>query len=139
MFLFSISLAVISNVFYHLTLKFTPAKANPAFSLFISYAVAAVLCLLLLSIFPLHQGLRFNIQRLNWASYALGFAIVGLEIAFLFAYRSGWEISLAALIVNSTVSLILLPLGMFLFREHLSPVNLVGAVVSIAGLIMMNL
>lgn len=139
MFIISILLAVLSNVFYHLTLKFTPAEVNPAVSLFVTYSVAAILCLGLFSVFPLQQGLVANIKSLNWASYALGLAVLGLEVAFLYAYRSGWEISLAALIVNTSVSLILLPLGYALFSEALTPINLLGALLAIGGLVMVNL
>jgi len=139
MFILSILIAVLSNVFYHLTLKFTPNNVNPAVSLFVTYSVAALLCLALFCVFPLQEGLMKNLKSLNWTSYVLGLAILGLEVAFLFAYRSGWEISLAALVVNSSVSVLLLPLGYVLFREALTPVNLLGALLAIAGLVMVNL
>jgi multidrug transporter EmrE-like cation transporter len=68
----------------------------------------------------------------------LGIAIIGLELGFLLAYRAGWNISLAGLVSNVIVGLVLLPVGLLLFQEKLTPLNLAGVVVCIAGLVMIN-
>ncbi len=138
MFWIAILLTIVSNVFYHLFQKVTPQQANPALSLAVSYLVAAVVCLALLPLFPLKEGLRESIRQLNWASIGLAFTLVGLELGFLLAYRAGWTISLAGLASNATVSVLLLPVGYLLFRDRLTPVNAAGVLVAIVGLVMMN-
>jgi len=40
---------------------------------------------------------------LNWTSFALAFAIAGVEIGFLLAYRAGWNISLGAIASNVAI------------------------------------
>ncbi len=138
MFWLAISLTILSNVFYHLFQKVTPQNANPMLALAISYLMAGAICLALLPVFPLKEGLREELKQLNWATVGLAFTLVGLEIGFLLAYRAGWSISLAGLVSNTTVTMILLPVGLIFFRERLTTVNTLGVVLAIAGLILMN-
>jgi uncharacterized membrane protein len=123
---------------YHVFIKMTPQGAHPALSLVVTYGVAAALCAGLLLFLPLKVPLTDSLKQLNWASYALALAIVGLEMAYILAYRAGWRISIAAVFVNTTVTLLLIPIGLLAFREKLSLMNVVGIFVAVAGLVMMN-
>lgn len=138
MFWTAILLTIVSNVFYHLIQKVTPHNANPVLSLAVSYLAAALICFALLPVFPMKEGMRESLKQLNWASVALAFTLVGLELGFLLAYRAGWNISLAGLVSNTTVAMLLLPVGLVLFRERLSGINAVGVVVALLGLVLMN-
>jgi len=138
LFYFSVGLAITSTLLYHVTQKLTPAYVNPALALIVTYAVSLVLCVLLLPLFPLVNDVRAALGQLNWASFGLAFAIVGLEVGFLLAYRAGWNISIAAIFVNAAGTLLLVPIGLLFFKERLSPVNLLGILVCIIGLIMVN-
>lgn len=140
MFLYyaSMGLTVLSNVLYHTFQKLTPGTVNPVLSLTVTYATAAVLCLALLPLFPLQGSLGASLRALTWPSYALALAITGLELGFLLAYRAGWNISLGAAVSNVSVALVLLPIGLIAFREKVSPTNLIGIVVCLAGLVLIN-
>jgi drug/metabolite transporter (DMT)-like permease len=138
MFWIAISLTILSNIFYHIIQKVTPQQANPVLSLAISYFVAGLICLALLPVFPMKEGLRDALKQMNWTTVALAFTLVGLEVGFLLAYRTGWTISLAGLFSNTTVAVLLLPVGYMLFRERLSGVNAMGVVVAVVGLVLMN-
>lgn len=138
MFIFSLALTVISNILYHLFQKVTPGDVNPVFALTVTYLIAAVGTIFLLPFFPLQAGITAEWRKINWASFALGLAVVGLELGYLLAYRVGWELSLASLISNVIVALLLLPIGIFLFDENFSGVNLAGVLVAIIGLVMVN-
>jgi uncharacterized membrane protein len=139
MFYGAIALTVLANVLYHLFQKVIPANVNPMLSLTVTYLVAAAASLILLPLFPLQGDLATEVRKVNWASVALGAAIVGLELGFLLAYRQGWNISLASLVANTTVALILIPIGLMLFKERLTPLNIVGMVLALAGLVLVNL
>ena len=133
----SISTAIAANIAYHLSLKYTNPLAHPLASLSISYGVAFLSCLCLLPFFskgPVSQ----QFHHLNWSAFVLGLSICGLELGFLLAYRAGWNISQAALFCNVAVGLILLPIGLALFREKLSSTNLVGIALALAGLILLG-
>ena len=134
----TLGLTIVSTVIYHLAQKSTPATAHPVFALAVSYAVATLTCLVLLVVSPLRKGWIDSFRDLNWASFVLAFAVVGIEIGYLLAYRAGWAISLADIASNSAVGLVLLPIGLFLFRERVSSVNLAGVGVCLLGLILLN-
>jgi multidrug transporter EmrE-like cation transporter len=139
LFYVSILLAVTASTLYHVIIKVTPADVNPAISLVATYATAMVLSLGLLVVFPLKTGIGEAFRQLNWASYALAFALVGLEAGFLLAYRAGWNVSVAAIVVNAAATVLLVGVGIGLFRERLTPVNVVGILVCVVGLVMVNL
>jgi multidrug transporter EmrE-like cation transporter len=56
----------------------------------------------------------------------------------LLVYRAGWNIGIAAVLVNVVASLILVPVAIFLFKEKLSLINIVGILVCLTGLVMLN-
>ncbi len=137
LFYLSISLTILSNVFYHIFQKFIPRNVNPFVALAMTYGVAMIICLVL-AFLSVDRSFSISIRQLNWATFALSLAIVGLETGFLLAYRAGWNISLGALVSNVVVALILVPVGLLLFKERVSLVNFIGIVVCIVGLVMVN-
>lgn len=138
MFYLTLGLTVIATVVYHVAQKSTPAGAHPILALTVTYGVATLVCLALMVVVPLRKGLGESFRDLNWASYALAFAVVGIEIGYLLAYRAGWAISLADIASNSAVGLLLLPIGLLVFRERVSAVNLAGVGVCLLGLVLLN-
>lgn len=135
----AIALTVLANVLYHLIQKVIPAGVNPMLSLTVTYLVAAAASVILLPLFPLEGSLATELRKVNWASVALGGAIIGLELGFLLAYRQGWNISIASLVANTTVALILIPFGLLLFKEKITALNVVGMVLALAGLVLVNI
>lgn len=137
-FYFAILVAVLSSISYHIFQKAIPLTVNPAVGLIVTYTIALLLSVLLLLVFPLKEGLLETLRKVNWASYALGFAIFGLEIGFLLAYRAGWDLSLAGIAANAAAGAMLLPAGVLLFKEKPSWVNVLGVFVCILGIVMVN-
>ena len=136
----SLGLAVLSNLLYNVLMKLTPPSANPALTLSVSYLVALGLSATVLWVFfPLQTSLRQAAQQLNWTSVAVGVVIVGIELGFLLAYRSGWKISLLQIIVSATVTMLLIPIGLIAFKDKVSWVNVLGVVLCLAGLVLVNI
>jgi drug/metabolite transporter (DMT)-like permease len=138
MFYISMLVAVASSSLYHFSQKSTPGNANPAIALLTTYVVAIGLTLLMLFFMPVRGGFLAELGRLNWASYVLALSIVGLEVGFLLVYRSGWNIGLAAVLVNVAASLVLVPVAVFYFKDRLGWINLLGILVCLVGLVMLN-
>lgn len=138
LYYFSVLLVVISNVIYHLCQKSTPGTINPMVALTVTYGAALICSIIGLFVYPSEIGIIDSFRKLNWASITLGIAIVGLEMGFLLAYRAGWDISLAGLYANVFVSLILIPIGILFFKDHISATKAVGIVLSIAGIIFIS-
>lgn len=138
LFYFSITLAILSSALYHFSAKSAPANINFSISLVVTYAVALVVTFLTTFFFPAPNGVLAELKQLNWASFLLAIAIVGIEFGFLLCYRSGWDLGIAAVAVNVIASLILLPVAIFLFKDKISWVNVLGIFVCLAGLVMLN-
>ena len=147
LFYFSITLAILSSALYHFSAKSTPSNVNFTTSLIVTYAVALGITLLITLFFHAtpalaggarENGLLLELRQLNWASFLLAIAIVGIEFGFLLVYRSGWNLGIAAVLVNVVASLILLPVAIFFFKDKISWVNIVGIFVCLAGLVMLN-
>jgi len=138
LFYFSITLAICSSALYHFVAKSTPADVNFTVSLLVTYAVAFVITLFTFYFFPTSNGVTAELKKLNWASIGLAIAIVGIEFGFLLVYRSGWNLGIAAVLVNVVGSLIVLPVAVFFFRDKISWVNAAGIFVCLVGLVMLN-
>ena len=138
LFYFSITLAIASSALYHFTAKSTPSNVNFTVSLLVTYAIAFVVTFVGFFFFPAENGILAEIKQLNWASIALAVAIVGIEFGFLLTYRAGWNLGIAAVLVNVIASLILVPVAIFLFKDEISWINILGILVCLAGLVMLN-
>ena len=135
-YVFSMFLTIVSNVGYHFFQKEISPDAPPFFSLAASYLVGLIATAVIVVFFPAMNGsatLR-DFGKVGWASYALGFALVGLELGFLLAYRAGWKISFAALISNIGVTLVLIPIGLLFYRDGINSSKVLGMLCSLAGL-----
>jgi len=138
LFYFSITLAIVSSALYHFVAKSTPPNVNFTVSLLVTYAVAFVVVLLTFVFFPIKNGLSFELKQLNWATIGLAIAVVGIEFGFLLTYRAGWNLGIAAVLVNVIGSLIMIPVAIFVFKDKISLINIMGILVCLVGLVMLN-
>jgi multidrug transporter EmrE-like cation transporter len=53
-------------------------------------------------------------------------------------YRTGYDLSVGQLVTQSAAALLLVVLGVMLFREKLSLANIAGIVLCVAGLWLIN-
>ena len=95
MYFGAIVITVISTLLYHVAQNATPTDVNPMISLFITYLSAALMCLGAYPFFKQDISFINEFKKVNWAGLVLGFAVWGIEIGFLYAYRTGWNISKA--------------------------------------------
>ena len=138
MYLVAICIALLSSASYHVIQRATPHDVHPIVALSVTYVLALLICMALLPFFPLTASLRESISQLNWTSYALAITVVGIEIGFLLAYRAGWQLSIASLIVTIVATLLLIPISRFIFHEPLSLRQILGIITCIVGLVLIN-
>ena len=138
MFYGAMALIVVSVTSYQLLQKALPAQANPFLSLSLTYLLSLLVCLALLLVFPLRTGLGEALRQMNWATYALALAVVGIEVGFLLAYRAGWQISKAPLVATAIGTLVLVPAGALLFAERVSLSQAAGVLLCLIGLVLIN-
>ena len=129
-------IVICANTVYNISTKSTPADINSFASLAVTYTVAAVSSLLLFFITAENRDLAAELTKTNWTAFALGIAIVALEFGFICIYRAGWKISIASLVANISLACILLLVGILLYREAVSARQVIGMLLSAAGLIL---
>jgi drug/metabolite transporter (DMT)-like permease len=134
LFYLPVILMIVGTTTYHIAQKSVPTQVNPVFSLAINYLTALAGTLLLIPLYPSRTAGPWNVRGINWASAAVGASIVGVELAVLLAYRSGWRVSLLSVIGNSASALLLVGIGLLFFHEQLSVRNVTGVAFCLVGL-----
>ena len=137
MYYSSMALVIICTACYHLGQKLINENINPMVSMTATYLVALIVSIVSIFIFP-SKNIVASFRELSWPSYVLGIAVFGIEAGFLIAYRSGWSINVAPLFFNIISTLILVFLGLYIFKEQLSVTNMIGICLSVIGLILMK-
>ena len=133
-FYLAFALTVFGMLLYHLSQKAVPAETNPFFVITIAYVVGIALCLGIALFYPAKKGLIETFKASNWAVFTLGAAAALIELGFLLAYRTGWRISIAAVATNAAAAVVLIPVGLLVFKDHLSLKNIIGLIFCIVGL-----
>ena len=133
-----IGLLVISNVFYHITAKSLPEEVNSFFGMAITYLVGAAVSLVLFLI--LGDGASFSRQMegINWAPFVLGLSVVGLEAGAIFMYKAGWEVSVGNIVQAIFVAIVLLIVGVLIYKEALTATKVAGIAVCLVGIYLLN-
>lgn len=133
-----IILIVVSNVCYHLCAKSMPQSVNPLASLGITYLVGAASAVFLYFLTSPVKNLAAEYAGINWTVFILGVAIVGLEFGSINMYKLGWNISIGSLVANIALAVILILIGVLLYKETITPQQLMGIGLCLAGLIFIN-
>lgn len=138
-FIWPIVIVTVANTFYNLCAKATPATIAPYAALTVTYLTAAICSLGLFFLTSHGRSLTGELQKLNWSSFVLGIAIVGLEFGFICVYRAGWKVSVAPLVASVALVCVLLVVGFLLYRETLSVRQVLGMAVCVIGMLMVTL
>lgn len=122
---------------YHLGQKLQPSQANPMVLLAGVYAVALVLSLAALPFFRTPGEPPLATQLLRWPVLVVGVGVLLIELGFLLVYRTGGGLAWVGVAVNALCALLLIPVALVFFREHLTAPRLLGVFLSLAGLVLM--
>ncbi|MDQ7096434.1 EamA family transporter [Desulfosporosinus sp. PR] len=137
-YFFPILLIVASNVVYNICQKTTPQNVNPFSALLVTYLTAALLTVLAALFYKTDKGFLDSFSKLNWTSFVLGLAIVGLEAGYLVAYRVGWNLGVGSLVANIILAIVLIPISILFFNEGFTLFQIIGVVLCIVGLVLIN-
>lgn len=128
---------IVGGLLYQFAQKSIAKGLNAYFVIIIAYLVGIVLCLLCNWLYPAEGSLTDAFRKSNWAVYGIGVGAVLVEIGFLLAYRQGWQISMTSMLVNMVISLVLVPVGLLLYKERISGWNALGMAFYFAGLVLL--
>ncbi len=137
-YIWPIALVVLSNVFYQICTKSVPQRMDPFASLTVTYLVGAGLSLAFFKVLNHGGSLLREYGKLNWAPFVLGLSIVGLEVGFIYAYKAGWPVSTASIVQSAFLAVILLAVGVLVYKEAFTVNRVVGLVICLVGLYFIN-
>lgn len=133
-----ILLAVFSDVFYQICAKSMPETLNPFASLTITYLVGAVASVIIYFFTSGGQNLLTEWRGINWTTFVLGLAIVGLEAGSIYMYKAGWNLNTGYIVKALILSITLIAVGYILYNEDFSVTKAIGIVVCLVGLYLIN-
>ncbi|MBR3034523.1 MAG: EamA family transporter [Firmicutes bacterium] len=137
-YIWPIALVVLSNTFYQICAKEVPEKMDPFASLTVTYLVGAAVSFALFGLLNRGGSIIAEYQKLNWAPFVLGLVLVGLETGFIYAYRAGWTVSTAAIVQSAFLGVVLIFVGMLLYKEVVTPTKVAGILICLVGLYFIN-
>lgn len=137
-YIWPLALVVLSNTVYQICAKSMPDRLNPMAALTVTYAVGAVVSAVLFYVQNRGQSLLEAYGNLNWAPFALGVVIVGLEVGIIYAYKAGWQVNTLSVVQSAFLAIALLGVGKLLFGETLTFSKILGAAICMVGLYFLN-
>lgn len=137
-YVWPIALVVCSNVLYQICAKAAPDNMDPFASLTVTYLVSAAVSFILYFALNRDANLLREYGNLNWAPFAFGVTLVGLEVGFLYAYKAGWPVSTAAIVQSAFLAVALIFVGFLLYREPITWNKALGVVICLVGLAFIN-
>lgn len=137
-FYWPILLGVFSNVCYHAFAKSMPDRTDPIASLVITYAVSTAVTALLYFLLRRDGNLLRAWGNCTWIAPAIGFCLVGLDVASIYLYRVGWPINMGYLVLSLVAAAALVIVGLLVWHEKLTVTRGIGLIVCMAGLYLLN-
>jgi drug/metabolite transporter (DMT)-like permease len=133
-----IAVIVLSNVFYNICSRETPSAVNPFASLTVTYIIGAAFSAAMYFTFSCEKNLLQEYRYLNWSSFVLGLAIVGLEAGSIYMYKAGWNVSSGQLVYSIILAICLIFVGVFVYHESINKTKIIGIMVCMVGLYLIN-
>jgi drug/metabolite transporter (DMT)-like permease len=129
-----ILLIVVSSVAYQFAQRAVSSSAN-AFSVFVLvYLLGTLFCVVLASLWGRPVAVT-DLQLLKtWPTWILGAAVVGIEVGYLWAYRTGWPVGTAVGVTYTLTIGVLAVAGVLFLSEEISLRRVAGLAFSLAGL-----
>lgn len=135
---FPLIIIILGGLLYQFSQKSITKGLNAYFVIIIAYLTGIVLCVICNWLYPAEGSLADAFRKSNWAVYGIGVGALLVEIGFLLAYRQGWQLSITSMLVNMVISLVLVPVGLLLYKEKLSGWNALGIAFYFAGLLLLS-
>ena len=136
--LWPVALVVLSNTVYQICAKSIPDAIHPLAALSVTYGVGTLATLLLYLLLNRGGSLLAEYRQLNWSCFVLGLCIVGLELGFIYLYKAGWPVSTGQLVTSAVLAVVLIFVGLFLYRESITLSKGLGIAICMVGLFFIN-
>jgi drug/metabolite transporter (DMT)-like permease len=127
-------LVVGGSIVYHVAAKSVPKTLEPFAALIGVYTTALAASLVAYALarrgpIPPHPSSMWHPTVA-----AVGLGVLMIELGFLQTYRAAWPVSMASVMMNGIVAVLLLPIGAALFGETITAVRVAGVALCLIGL-----
>jgi len=127
-------LVVCGSLLYHVAAKSVPKTLEPFGALVGVYATALAASLIAYALarkgaVPPHLSSMWHPTVA-----AVGIGALLIELGFLLTYRAAWPVSIASVMTNGLVAVLLIPIGAAVFGEAITAVRVAGVVLCLFGL-----
>ena len=130
-------LVIGGSLLYHVAAKSVPKTVAPLAALIGVYFTALVASLVAYAI--ANRTALSPISAIGHPTIAaVGLGVLMIELDFLLTYRAAWPVSMASVMMNGIVAVLLLPVGAALFGETITFVRLMGVVLCLLGLTLLQ-
>ena len=133
-----IALLVVAHTIYQISAKPVPDAMDPFAAVFFNYVVAAALAFCLWMVMGQDRSLTTQLSKMNWAPVTMAMAITAVEVASVFMYKVGWNISIGSTVANILTAIALAGVGVLIYKDVMTVNQLIGIGLCIAGLVVMN-
>ena len=133
-----IALIVFSNVIYNICSKEIPSGIHPFAALSVTYIIGAIFSAALYFLLSRGGNILQEYHNLNWSSFLLGLAVVGLEAGSIYMYKAGWNVSSGQLVYSILLAVCLILIGVFAYHESINPTKIIGILVCMFGLFLIS-
>lgn len=132
-FVYSIVLVIASQVVYQLAVKAVPREANPFSVLIIVYGIAMLTCIVLAPFAGKAVGIADAKRVFGWPACLLALSVVGIEVGYLLAYRSGWTLGITYAVTSVATVALLAAIGSAWFGELIDARRILGLALALVG------
>lgn len=133
-----ILLMVVGSVGYQTSAKSVPEAMDPYAAIFFNYVFAAIIAFALWMILGDDRSLSGEIGKMNLSPLTMAMSITAVEVASVFMYKVGWNISVGSTVGNILVAIVLVFVGMLFYKEVITAQKVIGIGLCIVGLVVMN-
>lgn len=133
-----IALLVVAHTIYQISAKSVPDAMDPFAAVFFNYVVAAALAFCLWMVMGQDRSLTTQLSKMNWSPVTMAMAITAVEVASVFMYKVGWNISIGSTVANILTAIALAGVGVLIYKDVMTVNQLIGIGLCIAGLVVMN-
>lgn len=137
-YVWPIALVVVSNILYQLCAKGVPKDMDTMASMTVTYTVGALCSAIIYFVINKNGNLLGEYAKMNFAPALLGVSVVGLEVGFIYAYKTGWPVSTASIVQSAFLAVALILVGGLVYKEPITFNKIFGAAVCLVGLYFIN-
>ena len=126
-------LVVGGSLLYHVAAKSVPKTLEPMAAVIGVYATALVASFIAYAL-ARRGSLPHHVSSIWHPTVAaVGLGALMIEWGFLLSYRAAWPVSIASVMMNGIVAVLLIPIGAALFGETITVVRAAGVILCLIG------